>query len=108
MLSALALHSHYGDQEHPAKPRFENWPDGVVISPLYDDFKKNSVKILSSILSDRWFTRAWTFQEKLANEAKGKLTVDSTKIALSKLDLDQNVEWYLDGKIWSLDGKATK
>ncbi|CAN9430193.1 unnamed protein product [Alternaria alternata] len=236
MLSALALHSHYGDQEHPAKPRFENWPDDVVISPLYDDFKKNSVKILSSILSDRWLTRAWTFQEKrcasayvllaplgnksdaaaqlpldwigndvgfsfrhmcvitnfrmprpppdaddvhrllgesfygeqelsglsgcwflframercdnsicsdrltiyanvcgfryklnstilndikysystcmlaliVANEAKGKLTVDSTKIALSKLGLDQNVEWYLDGKIWSLDGKATK
>lgn len=34
MLSALVLHSHYGDQEHPAKPRFENWPDGVVILPL--------------------------------------------------------------------------
>ena len=52
MLSALALHWHYDDQEETWEPRFENWPDGVIISPLYDDFKENSVRILSSILSD--------------------------------------------------------
>jgi hypothetical protein len=69
MLSALALHSHYDDQGETLEPRFKNWPDGVIISPLYDDFKQNSDKILSSILSDRWFTRAWTFQERLCASA---------------------------------------
>jgi hypothetical protein len=79
MLSALALHSPKKDQKtrvsciafdkQPSVPRLENWPDGVDISPLYNDFKKNIDKIMSSILLDRWFTRAWTFQERLCASA---------------------------------------
>ena len=101
MLSALALHSHHDDQrtrvscfefdtdEHPSKPRFENWPDGVDISPLYNDFKKNSDKIMSSILSDRWFTRAWTFQERLCASACVLLAPAGNKSdAAAQLPLD--------------------
>ncbi|RYN90114.1 hypothetical protein AA0119_g11226 [Alternaria tenuissima] len=53
MLSALALDVDYRGQEHLAKLRSEILPDGVAISSLYDNFKENSEKILSSILSDR-------------------------------------------------------
>ncbi|CAN9428902.1 unnamed protein product [Alternaria sp. RS040] len=89
MLSALALHSHYGNQEHSSKPRFENWPDGVDISPLYDGFNQNSAKILSSILSDRWFTRAWTFQERRCASACVLLApVGNKSDAAAHLSLD--------------------
>ena len=64
MLSALALISHYHDQEESWGLDFENWPDGINFSPLYDDFKEDALGILSSICSDRWFTRTWTFQER--------------------------------------------
>lgn len=64
MLSALALIPPKDHEERPWALHFENWPDGVDFRPLYDDFGKHVFKIISSILSDRWFTRAWTFQER--------------------------------------------
>jgi hypothetical protein len=64
MLSALALCPRNNNQHPKNMPFFENLPDGIDISPLYDDFKKSFDKILSSIVSDRWFTRAWTFQKR--------------------------------------------
>ncbi|CAN9313505.1 unnamed protein product [Alternaria alternata] len=47
MLSALALISHYHDQEESWGLDFENWPNGINFSPLYDDFKEEAVGILS-------------------------------------------------------------
>ncbi|KAB2104252.1 hypothetical protein AG0111_0g7862 [Alternaria gaisen] len=89
MLSALALYSRKDDQGHLGKPHFENWPDGVVISPLYDDFKENSDKIMSSIRSDRWFTRAWTFQERCCASAYVLLApVGNKSDAAAQLSLD--------------------
>jgi hypothetical protein len=69
MLSALALILLNQQQKRPSLRRLENWPDDNDFSPLYDDFKKNAVKILSSVYSDRWFTRAWTFQERYCASA---------------------------------------
>ncbi|RYN75423.1 hypothetical protein AA0117_g6318 [Alternaria alternata] len=64
MLSALPLITIRDHEERPWDFHFENWPDGVDIRPLYDEFRKHAAKIMRSILSDRWFTRAWTFQER--------------------------------------------
>jgi hypothetical protein len=88
MLSALALDVDYRGQEHLAKLRSEILPDGVAISSLYDNFKENSEKILSSILSDRWFTRAWTFQERrCASECVLLAPVENKSDAAAQLPL---------------------
>jgi len=38
--------------------------EGIDFWPLQNDFEKNPEMIVGSVLSDRWFTRAWTFQER--------------------------------------------
>jgi hypothetical protein len=64
MLSALSLVTHKVHQKWNGMPQLQNWPADVDISPLFRDFVKDSAKALASILSDRWFRRAWTFHEK--------------------------------------------
>ncbi|CAN9441082.1 unnamed protein product [Alternaria alternata] len=89
MLSALALCLQPDDEELLPMPQFQNWPDSVDIWPLYDDFKENHIEILSSVLSDRWFTRAWTFQERCCASACVLLApVGNKGDAAAQLSLD--------------------
>ncbi|KAF7672944.1 hypothetical protein GT037_008895 [Alternaria burnsii] len=88
MLSALALILQYSHQRLSC-PNFGDWPGGIDIRPLYDEFKKNAVKILSSLYSDRWFTRAWTFQERRCASACVLLApVGNKSDAVAQLSLD--------------------
>ncbi|RII19114.1 hypothetical protein CUC08_Gglean001777 [Alternaria sp. MG1] len=93
MLSALALVPLNNRQEWYRGPYFENWPADVELKPLYVnfyvDFLNNTTNILSSVLSDPWFTRAWTFQERHCASACVLLAPTGNKSeAVAQLPLD--------------------
>ncbi|CAN9177177.1 unnamed protein product [Alternaria alternata] len=89
MLSALVLVPSNDREEWTGMPHFGNWPDGVDFWPFFDDFQENASKILSSVYSDRWFTRAWTFQERCCASACVLLApVGNKSDAVAQLSLD--------------------
>lgn len=64
MLSALSLSMCNQHQEWDWNSQFENWPASADIRPLLNEFTRDPTTASAAVLSDRWFTRAWTFQEK--------------------------------------------
>lgn len=68
MLGVLSLvaHEKYRDADCS---QYGIWPAGIDVRPLLKGYAGDFTIGLASILSDRWFTRAWTFQEKYCASA---------------------------------------
>ena len=64
MLSALSQLLFNDSHKLYGAPHYNNWLLDVDFFPIFNHLTKDRMRpLVSYILSDRWFTRAWTFQE---------------------------------------------